>query len=214
MNYLPKIIHQQYFFFLGNNHPTASSSAIIIDTTFLPSHNKCIQICKHFNVIRGLISERESNLQNYFTFSTFILASTPQTIWTHLSESPLQAHHRPLCNRRNLHATPTNISHHSIWIKHEPGPHNTKTSPLTIKPSSNASNKEKEKLKSEGTQGKLAATGDWLSFCAATPFSLSFALTYSHLSLIHDHCCTRTHISPFSDLTTWSSLVQLQFSFV
>ena len=58
MNYLPKIIHQQYFFFLGN-HPTASSSAIIIDTTFLPSHNKCIQICKHFNVIRGLISERE-----------------------------------------------------------------------------------------------------------------------------------------------------------
>lgn len=133
MNYLPKIIHQQYFFFLGN-HPTASSSAIIIDTTFLPSHNKCIQICKHFNVIRGLISERESNLQNYFTFSTFILASTPQTIWTHLSESPLQAHHRPLCNRHNLHATPTNISHHSImnqtWTRptqHPDKPINNKT---------------------------------------------------------------------------------------
>ena len=55
-------------------------------------------------------------------------------IWQLTSkETKRQAHHRPLCNRHNLHATPTNISHHSImnqtWTRptqHQDKPINNK----------------------------------------------------------------------------------------
>ena len=144
MNYLPKIIHQQYFFFLGN-HPTASSSAIIIDTTFLPSHNKCIQICKHFNVIRGLISERER-----VTYKTILpfqhsFSLPPHKPSEHTSAN-LHFKHTiapSVTVATSMQPQPTLVITQS-WIKHEPGLHNTKTSPLTIKPSSNKQQREGE----------------------------------------------------------------------
>ena len=111
---------------------------------------QCIQICKHFNVLRGLISEWER--VTYKTILPFQQSfSLPPHKPSEHTSANLHFKHTiaPFVTvTTSMQPQPTLVITQS-WIKHEPGPHNTQTSPLTIKPSSNASNKEKDEVTSD-----------------------------------------------------------------